>query len=857
MAEQIKCPICGEMNSAELELCTNCRSPLQPKSNIPSGQNPTKKHTAELEPILPQWLREARDASRSVDPQDDSPDYLQTTENKPKPPASQPDLLAGLQSQTSDDDEEEVPDWLASITGASPKSKLAKDEPATDVRWVEMGNKDDFAQSENILAQPPSRGGQEDDVPAWLAGLQNESAPEKDELTDWLRDSNETPARETPAFESSSFTPTQDETPDWLKQMSADAESKSQQVSSQLASDSNFNVDTPDWLKQMSANAEPVEAKVPQDAPELNIDTPDWLSTLGGASENALGGESAAFTEADVPEKEAESLPPMDMPDWLKSSSEVPDEKPSQDTTTPLWLKPQVQSQEPEMPAWLSSAEETVYLDQQKEEPPAQDDLLGDVPDWLKAAAPEKTIFDSQDELKSEIDSAETPDWFSSIPPSGETEVEEKSEPEKVDPFASMPAFTLDSQSEENLDGLFTEMPDWLSGATDQPATSQQPIPITNEDVLPSSDLPSWVEAMRPSDSGLSQLTSSASDQTLESRGALAGLQGVLPAVPGFTPTSKPKAYSLKLNANDEQLRHAGILEDILAAETSPVPIESFSTLMPSRALRWTLAFLILAVVFSTTFLRTQIFSLPRGVPNEVSAAIQVMQSIPENAAVLVAFDYEPSRAGEMEAAATPLLDQLLLLKRSRFTLIATNETGSVLAERFISGPLAFHQQSGMQYTNLGYLPGGQLGIRAFAQNPSVTSPSDIFGQPAWASPTLQDVTALNQFTAMILITDNADAARVWIEQTQGLRGNIPFIVVSSAQAAPMIQPYYDSAQVTGIVPGLYGGAIFEQYNAGRPGTARNYWDAYSIGMLIAMAFVLGGGLWNLMLGLRERREDK
>jgi len=116
----------------------------------------------------------------------------------------------------------------------------------------------------------------------------------------------------------------------------------------------------------MSANAEPVEAKVPQDAPELNIDTPDWLSTLGGASENALGGESAAFTEADVPEKEAESLPPMDMPDWLKSSSEVPDEKPSQDTTTPLWLKPQVQSQEPEMPAWLSSAEETVYLDNKK-----------------------------------------------------------------------------------------------------------------------------------------------------------------------------------------------------------------------------------------------------------------------------------------------------------------------------------------------------------------------------------------------------------------------------------------------------------------------------------------------------------
>jgi len=853
----IKCPICGEMNSAELELCTNCRSQLQPKSNIPSGQAPTKKHTAELEPILPQWLRDARNAARNVDPQDDSPDFLQTTENKPKPVASQPDLLAGLQSQAGGDDEEEVPDWLASITGASPKSKPAKDEPATDVRWVEMGGKDDFAQSENILAQPPSRGGQDDDVPSWLAGLQNESAPEKDELLDWARDVSEPqqPLKEEPPV----FTPSQEDTPDWLKQMSAEAESKSQQVSSQPASDSQFDADTPDWLKQMSANAEPVEAKTPQDAPELNIDTPDWLSTLGGADDNTSSVEPAAFTESNVPEKEAESLPPMDMPDWLKSSNEVEEEKPSQDTTTPLWLKPQVQSQEPELPAWLSSAEETVYPDQTKEEPATQDDLLGDVPDWLKAAAPEKTIFDSQDELKSEVDSSGATDWFSAIQPSGETEVESNIEPEKADPFASMPAFTLDSQSDESLEGLFTEMPDWLSSASEQPSpSSSTPTPITNEDVLPSSNLPSWVEAMRPSDSGFSQLTSSASDQTLESRGALAGLQGVLPAVPGFTPTSKPKAYSLKLNASAEQLRHAGILEDILSAETSPVPIESFSTLLSSRALRWTLSLLMLAIVFSTVFLRTQIFSLPRGIPSEVGRAIQVAQSIPENAPLLVAFDYEPARAGEMEAAAAPLFDNLLLLKHPRLTFISTSETGSVLAERFIAGPLAVHNyQSGVTYSNLGYLPGGQLGIRAFAQNPSVISSSDISGQPAWASAPLQGVTSLNQFTAIILITDNADAARVWVEQTQGLRGDIPFIVISSAQAAPMIQPYYDSGQVTGIVPGLYGGAIFEQYNAGRPGTSRNYWDAYSIGMLIAMALMLGGGLWNLILGLRERREEK
>ncbi|NJN79629.1 MAG: hypothetical protein HC797_03675, partial [Anaerolineales bacterium] len=611
-----------------------------------------------------------------------------------------------------------------------------------------------------------------------------------------MRDKDELqqPEQQSSAFEPSTFTPSEDDTPDWIKQMSDAAKSQ-----------------------------EEVEAQLPKDAPELNIDTPDWLSNLGGMDEKVLGNEPVSFAESSVSESEAESLPEMDVPDWLKNPSEVPDEKPSQDTTTPLWLKPKVQSEEPETPAWLSS-EDTVYISEAKDEDaPVQDDLLGDLPDWLKAAAPQSSIFDQPvDELKSEVDASDSTDWFKEIPSTDQPIVPEQPASENNDPFSSMPAFTPDSESDQSLEGLFTDMPDWLSNAVDSPSAST-PTPITKEDVLPTSSLPSWVEAMRPSDSGAAQGSAYAGDQTLESRGALAGLQGVLPAVAGFAPTSKPKAYSLKLNADDEQQRHAGILEEILAAETAPVPIASFSTLRTSRTLRWTLALLMVVVVASTTFLQTQIFSLPRGVPSDVGTAIQIAQSIPENAPLLVAFDYEPSRAAEMEAAAAPLFDNLLLLKHPRLTLIATNETGSTLAERFFTGPLAVHNyQSGVTYSNLGYLPGGQLGIRAFAQNPAVIAPFDILGQSAWASAPLQGVTSLNQFTAMILITDNADAARVWIEQTQGLRGDIPFIVISSAQAAPMIQPYFDSGQVNGIVPGLYGGALFEQHNAGRPGTARN-----------------------------------
>jgi hypothetical protein len=73
-----------------------------------------------------------------------------------------------------------------------------------------------------------------------------------------------------------------------------------------------------------------------------------------------------------------------------------------------------------------------------------------------------------------------------------------------------------------------------------------------------------------------------------------------------------------------------------------------------------------------------------------------------------------------------------------------------------------------------------------------------------------------------------------------------------------MLQPYFASGQINGLVSGLYGGALFEQNDQDENGQRRSnivrtYWDAYSIGMLLAMVLILGGGLISLALGLRDR----
>lgn len=809
MADMIQCPVCGAENPHGQKICQRCQSPLSSDSRFQPGQAPGVKDTGELEAVLPQWLRDARESAKQPDlgqPAEETPAA------SPKAPASNVDFLAGLQSQAGDNEDEEVPDWLASITGASsPKSK-APEEPAdiSGARWVETGTKNDFQQADSSA--------EEEEVPSWLAGIQSpkSGADEKDELTDWFRESaGDQPSFQPPVqFTAAADTPfsappSSDDTPDWLKQMTADAGQKESEPPAVLPLGSS------DWFSDASS----ASSAAPQETFNLSSDTPDWLSSLGG--------ESAPFAGS-APAESEPFASGGDIPSWLTPESDASKKSDS----TPVWL--QGEGESAGVPAWLDSNQAAPAA----QPAPLQDDLLGDMPDWLKAAAPQTSIFDEP---------AKSPAAF----------VRDEPKTQQINaPFEAAPAFSEDAFRNEAGEALFTDMPDWLSNAMDQPPKSSNvPEPITGSDALAPDVLPSWVEAMRPSDQAMSNIVSASNDLTLESRGALAGLTGVLPAGVGFTPTSKPKAYSIKLNASDEQLKHAGILEQILAAETAPESIASEKPLAASRVLRWSLAFILLTVTIGSAILRTQFFSMPTGIPNELKFAVAVAQAIPEDAPVLVAVNYDPARAGEMEAAAAPLFDNLLLLKHPRLTFVASNESGAMLAERFMAGPLAVHNyQSQATYVNLGYLSGGQMGVRAFAQNPSLAAPLDIYSQPAWMFQPLQGVSTLDQFAAIVLITDDANAARTWVEQTQPARGVVPLIVVASAQAAPMIQPYFDSGQVSGVVSGLYGGALIERhYNSGRPGTARAYWDAYSIGMLLAMMLVLGGGFVSLALGLRDR----
>ena len=198
-----------------------------------------------------------------------------------------------------------------------------------------------------------------------------------------------------------------------------------------------------------------------------------------------------------------------------------------------------------------------------------------------------------------------------------------------------------------------------------------------------------------------------------------------------------------------------------------------------------------------------------------------------------------------------------MMLKGTKLAFVSSSPTGPALAERFVNDVQSQHAYvNGTQYVNLGYIPGGVSGLAAFAQNPRWVTSNSLENNPAWDSEPLQNITNLADFAMVIVLTDNPNTARGWVEQVHPNMGNVPLIAVVSAQVEPMVRPYRDTqeAQIAGLISGIPGGASYEVVS--RANLARKYWDAFNIVLIVSVGAILIGGGITLVSDLLSRRKE-
>lgn len=267
---------------------------------------------------------------------------------------------------------------------------------------------------------------------------------------------------------------------------------------------------------------------------------------------------------------------------------------------------------------------------------------------------------------------------------------------------------------------------------------------------------------------------------------------------------------------------------------------------------RW-LPYTLLGVVFLLAILVPRLFPAnavftSTWFPREVVSTYQIISALKLEKPVLVAADYEPAAAGEMDWVSGYVLSHLMTANIPMVTL-STNVVGTAMLHRNLSqrAAEAGNYDLAANVLDLGYLPGGAVGMKAMAVDWRGTLPYTADFQPAWQQQLLLKVDQLSDFGAVLVLTDNLETARDWIEQVKPALGDTPLLMVLNAQSAPLVQPYYESGQVNGYAAGLSGALAYSQLVQQSAVTSSGYLS-YQVALVVIALIILLGGLGHYAL---------
>jgi hypothetical protein len=600
----------------------------------------------------------------------------------------------------------------------------------------------------------------------------------------------------------------------------------------------------PDWL-----GVTPSEP--PAAAPSTAVSSSDWMNAAGEDQPTVPAQSMTDWLNAVTPQESAATSPSGDSLDWLNpSETELP---PASAQSLSDWInaadsQPAATPEAPQKETSTPFSEENVparlagVLPGESEPLPS---AFISTPDWLNQIAPAQPpqLTDSSafsQELpglpppsgpdsppRDAFVGSELPDWLGATPAEAEKPPQSTPRLRGAGPlvFADqpLPDWLENVQPEEEK----PLTPASQAGAEFKPETAP---PAEDGEPIAQGEVPEWVSAMRPVDMVAPEPVSAAvEDQPPVRTGPLAGMRGLVNGEELVTYVVKPPTYSTKLRVTEKQRMHATLLENVVMGETRPREAQPETTQTSQRLLRMMIGFALILVVLLVNLLSGTPKASNGPFPLDVVRFLNVIQALPVNAPVLVGVEFEPGLSVELTVSASQVMTQLVD-RQARLVFISTVSTGPALTDGLLKAGMsntATLYDPSQKMVNLGYLAGGVASLQEFVLRPMQAAPfaidSTVSGEFAWAKPALAGLSTLRDFACVIIITDNADTGRMWIEQVQpalkgapAQNGNpavlaIPLVLVSSAQSAPMLQPYVQGGQVQGMISGVMGANAYEQ----------------------------------------------
>jgi hypothetical protein len=206
------------------------------------------------------------------------------------------------------------------------------------------------------------------------------------------------------------------------------------------------------------------------------------------------------------------------------------------------------------------------------------------------------------------------------------------------------------------------------------------------------------------------------------------------------------------------------------------------------------------------------------------AAVISWTENLTERATILVVMDYQPGFYSELSLIANPILRNIVTSDRD-FYVLSSVPAGQLLFNRMID---KLGLETAISPQDLGYYPIAAYG--AFGLGSKSSSEWEIAHMPQ-----SEKGLPVENYDGIMILADSIMGSRAWVEQLSALMPNNDIYLFLTAQAGPMLLPYWESGQVSGMVSGISEAAGIE--NALAQGSAvADRWRMYQVGIWAMLA---------------------
>jgi len=239
----------------------------------------------------------------------------------------------------------------------------------------------------------------------------------------------------------------------------------------------------------------------------------------------------------------------------------------------------------------------------------------------------------------------------------------------------------------------------------------------------------------------------------------------------------------------------------------------------------------------------------------EVRGLYEAVEQLPRGSKVLLACDYDPGSAAEIQPMAVTFLKQAFT-RGLRVIIVGLWPQGPQQADLAYQEALldpkvaAVNPQYGLDYINLGYQAGNEVVIQRMGSSIQAVFPRDSRGRPVGQFPIMEGVVDFSSIAFIFNVSAGYPGTVEWV-QFAGDRFHAQLASGSTAVQAPQVYPYFPR-QMRGLLGGMKGAAEYEEVSGFR-GKGTSFMLSQSTSHVAVVLFILLGNLAFLISRRKSR----